>query len=227
MPVRAEQLRRAGGVAGILFVVLAVVALFLPGSPPKADEVAKITPYLTDKRGSILASSYVLGVAFTFFLIFAGALRNHFGAADPTGLRVGPPVVAGGAAAAALVLAGAAVLNGAAFRVSANPDVNQALYWVGNDIFAMAGFALAAFFLAAGLATRVTGALPALFSPAALVVAILNLVAGVALFAKSGFFSIGGAFGFIAPVLSLLWVVGASVVMLRGAPAPGSPAPAR
>ena len=221
MSLTPEQLRRLGGLAGIMFVVLAVVALFLPGTPPKADEFAKVTNYLADKRGSILASNYVLGVALVYFLIFVGALRNHLGAADRSNLRVGSPVLAGGAVAAAMILAGAAVINGAAFRVSGNADLNQALYYVGNDIFFMAGFGFAAFFVAAGMAIRVTGALPSALAPAAFVVGILSVVSAVGLFAKSGFFAIGGAFGFVGPLLSLLWVLAASIVMMR-APAPAA-----
>jgi hypothetical protein len=68
-----------------------------------------------------------------------------------------------------------------------------------------------------------TGALPAVLAPAGLVVALLNLASGVTLFAKSGFFAIGGAFGVIVPIASLLWVLAASVVLLTSA----SPAAAR
>jgi len=215
MSQTAERLRRLGGVAGILFVVIAVVALFLPGNAPKAGEVIKITQYFTDKRGSILASTYLVGLAFVFFLIFVGALRTHLGAADRSGLRVGAPLLPAGAAAAALVLAGSAVINGAAFRVSSDPGLNQALYNVGNDVFFMSGFGFAAFFLAAAVSTRATGGLPAILAPAALVVAVLNAVSPVGLFAKTGFFAVGGAFGFIGPLLSLIWVLAASIVLLR------------
>jgi hypothetical protein len=31
-----------------VFVVLGLVAVFLPGTPPKADEVSKIATYFTD-----------------------------------------------------------------------------------------------------------------------------------------------------------------------------------
>ena len=45
MSLTADQARRLGGLAGILFAIIALVALFLPGSPPKADEVDKIAHY--------------------------------------------------------------------------------------------------------------------------------------------------------------------------------------
>jgi hypothetical protein len=220
MSLTADQTRRLGGVIGIVFVVIGVVAVFLPGAPPKADEVSKITTYLTDKRGSILAASYLTCLAFVFFLLFVGALRSHFGAVDRTGIRPGSAMLAGGVAAASMVIAGTAVLNGAAFQVASAGDanLNHALYDVANDLFFASGFAFAAFFAGAAVAVTVTGGLPSAMAPAALVAGLLNVVAGVGFFAKSGFFAIGGAFGFIVPLATLLWILAASIVMLRPAP---------
>jgi hypothetical protein len=220
MSMTADQARRLGGVIGILFVVLAVISIFLPGTPPKADEVSKIATYFADKRGSILAANYLVGIAFVLFLLFVGALRTLFGAADATGIRPGSAMLAGGVAAASMVLAGTAVINGAVFQVASAGDanLNHALYDVSNDLFIAAGFGFAAFFAGAAVAVRVTGALPPALAPAALVVALLNAISGVAFFAKSGFFAIGGANGFITPVASLLWILAASIVMLRPVP---------
>jgi hypothetical protein len=226
MPLTIDRVRRMGGAAGIVFAILAVVSLFLPGTPPKADEVGKITSYFLDKRGGILASDYVLGAAFAFFLLFLGSLRAHFGAAGRDGVRPGSAILAAGAAGAALVFAGTGVLNAAVFQVSLSPAVNHALYNVANDLFFMSGFAFAAFFTAAAVAVAGTESMPGAFCPAAVLVAVLNLVSPIGLFAKSGFFAIGGAFGFIVPLASLLWVVAASVVLLRPA-SPAQAAPSR
>jgi hypothetical protein len=227
MSLTVDQARRLGGVVGILFVVIAVVAIFLPGTPPKADEVAKVGTYLTDKRGSILAANYLTCVAFVFFLLFVGALRSHLGAADRTGIRPGSAALAGGVAGASMVIAGTAVLNGAVFQVAGAGDanLNHALYDISSDLFFAAGFGFAAFFAGAAAAVAITGALPSALAPAGLVVALLNVVSGVGFFAKSGFFAIGGAYGFIVPLASLLWILAASVVMLRPVPAARSAAP--
>jgi hypothetical protein len=220
MSLTADQARRFGGLAGIAFVVLAVISLFLPGTPPKADEVAKIATFFADKRGSILAANYVLGVAFVFFLLFVASLRAHFGAADTTGVRPGSAVLAGGVIAASMILAGTAVLDGAVFQVARAGDqnLNHALYDIANEFFFASGFGLAVFFVGAAAAIRITGALPSAMAPAALLVGLLNVVGGVGFFAKSGFFAIGGAFGVIVPIATLLWILWASVAMLRAAP---------
>jgi hypothetical protein len=221
MSLTAEQARRIGGVMGIIFVVIGVIAVFLPGTPPKADEVAKISTYLTDKRGSILAASFLTCVALTFFLLFVGALRTYVGAIDPTGLRPGGAMLAGGAVAASMIIGGTAILDGAAFQVASAGDanLNHALYDVANEFFFASGFGFTVFFVAAAVAIRATASMPSVMIPAALVVGLLNAIGGVGFFAKSGFFAIGGAYGIIVPLATLLWILVASAIMLRPGPA--------
>jgi hypothetical protein len=212
-------------VAGLAFVVTGLIAFLLPGAPPTATEVSKIGSYLVDKRSDILISDYVLGVAFAFFLLFLGSLRSYLGSADPAGVRPGAVLLGPGAAGAALTLAGAAVGNGAVFQVASSGDqnLNHALYDVSSDLFTMAAFPFAAFFVGAAVVIWSTRALPSALASAALVVALLNLVSGAALFAGSGAFAIGGILSFIGPLVSLLWILAVSVVLLR---ARAEPAPA-
>ena len=216
MSMTVDRARRTAGIAGLIFVVLAFVALILPGSPPKADELSKVSGYLADKRSSILAGNFMLGLAFAFFLMFAGGLRTYLGSLDRNALRPGALLLAGAATAVALILAGASVFNGAAFQSTGNDAVNIALYNVGNALFFMSGFGFVAFFWGAALAIATTKGLPSWLVPSAMFLAVLNAVGGVGLFAKSGFLATGGALGFIIPVLSLLWVIAASVSLLRG-----------
>jgi hypothetical protein len=225
MQLSRARIRSLGGLAGLAFAVMALVGFLLPGTPPKATEVAKVGAYLVDKRGEILAGDYIVGVAFVLFLIFVASLRLEFGAADRE-TRPGAVALAGGVAAAALIMAGAAVLNGAAFVVGGahNATLNLALYHVSNDLFFMSGLAIAVFFIGAAVANGSTAVLPGALTPGAFVIALLNLVAGIGLIVKTGFFAIGGAFGFIVPLVSILWVVVASVAMLRSAGPSDAPA---
>src|SRR5215218_7847354 len=86
MQLSRERVRQLGGAAGIAFVIIALIALFLPGAPPKADDaLSKVSEYFVDKRGAILASNYLLGVAFSLFLVFVGCLRSHLGAGGGVG----------------------------------------------------------------------------------------------------------------------------------------------
>jgi hypothetical protein len=227
MAMTMDRVRRLGGLAGIVFVVTGAVALVLPGTPPKADESEKVGSFFADKHDQILAGNYIVGIAFVFFLLFAAALRSHLGAVDRDGLRPGAVLLPGAAVGTALVLAGAAVLDGAVFQVAAADDrnLNVALYHVSSQLFSAAGFGLAAFFVGAGMAIATTRALPNALAPTAIALGVLNAIAPVTFFADSGFFAIGGEFGFVVPALSLLWIVAASVAMLRRR-APGGAAPA-
>ena len=220
MSMTIDRVRRLGGIVGIVFVVLGAVAIFLPGAPPKADEVSKIAGYFIDKRGSILASDFLTCLAFALFLLFVGALRSYFGGADQTGVRPGSTMLGGAVLAVSMIFAGTAVLNGAVFQVASAGDFNltHALYDVANDLFLATGFGFAVLFADAAVSVRTTAALPAALAPAALVAALLNLASGVGFFANSGFFAIGGTFTFIAPLASLVWILAASILMIRRAP---------
>ena len=226
MSMTIDKVRRLGGIVGIAFVVLGAIAIFLPGTPPKADEASKIAGYFTDKRGSILASNFLTCLAFVLFLLFVGALRSYFGGADQTGIRPGSTMLGGAVLAVSMIFAGTAVLNGAVFQVASAGDanLNHALYDIANDMFLATGFGFAVMFVDAAVSVRITAALSGAMAPAALVVAVLNVVSGVGFFANSGFFAIGGTFTFIAPLASLLWILAASIMMIRRAPIARSPA---
>jgi hypothetical protein len=221
----ADRVRRGAGLAGIIFAILAAVALALPGSPPKADEASKITGYFSDKHDAILAGNYMIGVAFAFFQIFAGALRTHLGGLDREGvMRPGAMPLGAAAAATALTLAGVAILNGPVFYPTGDDGANRLVYFVGNDVLTIAAFPFAAFFWGMALSMRTVGGFPSWLAPAALAIAALNLLSGIALFVKSGFFGIGGAFAFIVPLVSLLWILAVSATLLRPARAETSAA---
>jgi hypothetical protein len=82
-------------------------------------------------------------------------------------------------------------------------------------IFAMSGFAFAAFFGAASCSGARSGALPPWAYWTGTVVAVLQLVAGVSLFATSGAFASGGAIsGLLIPALGIIWVLAVSIVLM-------------
>ncbi|HYU61887.1 MAG TPA: hypothetical protein VEK39_14105 [Solirubrobacterales bacterium] len=211
--------RRIGGAAGIVAMVLLVVGFLLPGAPPKADDsLQEITSYLVDKRSSLLAGSFVIGLGMGAFLVWLSALRGLLEAGDRDGIL--PRVAfAAGVVAAVLNTAGAAVTAGIVFEAAGLGDaiLNRALFDTSIDLFTITGFPIAVLFASAALSASATGALPRWAVPTGLVVALLQLVSVVGIFASSGFFATGGAFGFIAFVPAVAWVIAVGVVMLRGA----------
>jgi len=220
MTVADAKGRRWDAATGIGFSILAVVALVLPGSPPKADDrILEIATYFTDKRGEILTANLLLGVAAVLFVWFLGSVRSYLRAGEGGEGRLSAAAFGGGIAGIALLLAGLGLLNGVAFKLAdgrlPDPAVTRALFDASSAVLTMVGFAFAVFFAAASCSGARSGALPPWAYWSGSVVALLQLLAGLALVAKSGFFATGGAMGFIAPLTGVLWVVAVSVLIMQ------------
>jgi len=220
MTVADAKGRRWDAATGIGFSVLAVVALVLPGSPPKADDrILEIATYFTDKRGEILTANLLLGVAAVLFVWFLGSVRSYLRAGEGGEGRLSAAAFGGGIAGIALLLAGLGLLNGVAFKLAdgrlPDPAVTRALFDASSAVLTMVGFAFAVFFAAASCSGARSGALPPWAYWSGSVVALLQLLAGLALVAKSGFFATGGAMGFIAPLTGVVWVVAVSVLIMQ------------
>jgi hypothetical protein len=214
-----------GAAAGLVAVALLIVGFFLPGTPPKAnDSAVKITHYLIDKRGSLLAAQLIIGLGLAFFVFWLGALRSHLrGPTDDGGAAVA--AVAGGLIGAALTLAGSAVVAATVFKVAKVGDLtlNRALFDTFGALFAISGFGFAVLIGAASASGARSGALPGWLIGTGFGIAVLQLVGTLALVSTSGFFAAGEAFGFIVFLVGVAWIVATSVVMLRTEPAAAPP----
>jgi hypothetical protein len=220
MNVADAKGRKFDAATGIGFAVLALVALLLPGAPPKADDsIGRIGSYLSDHDSDLLTASLLLGIAAVLFLWFLGSLRSYLRAAEGGEGRLSAAAFGGGILGIALLLAGVAVLNGIAFKLTdshgVGPDLVRAFFDASAAVLAMGSFGFAVFFGAASCSAARSGALPPWLYWSGSVIAVLQLLGGLALVAKSGFFAVGGAMGFIAPAAALIWVVAVSVVIMR------------
>jgi len=232
MPV--DRGRRLGAGAGILFALLVIAGFLIPGTPPKADHLNnEFTDFLTNKRGKILTSDALIGLAFGFFLVFLGALRNHLaeaGFVTPGNRPAGEhrtltnAAIIGGSVGAAVSLVSVAVLNGVAFHAAGQHDdtLNRALFDISSDLFAISGFAFAVLFASAGLVAAANGTLPRALALLGPLVALLNIVGAIALFAKSGLLANGGAFGIVVGIGSTLWILATAIVMFRATGVPAT-----
>lgn len=220
MNVADARGRRFDAATGIGFAILGIVGFALPGSPPKADDSAtSIGAFFADKRKEVLIGTFILGVAAILFLWFAGALRSYLRSAEGGEGRLSAASFGGGIAGITLLLAGAAILNMIAFefakQAGGNPALARAVFDASSALFAVGAMCFGAFFAAAACSGARSGALPPWAYWGGSVVAVLQLIAGVALFAQSGFFATGGALPtFIAPLAAFAWVVGVSLLMM-------------
>jgi hypothetical protein len=202
--------RRAQAGAGLAGIVAVVVGLALPGSPPKASErVEEVTRTLLDHRSEFLVSTYVLGLGCLLLLLFMGALRAHLGRDHPlSGSAFGA-----GVAGVILLMTGAATFDGLSFTAAGMHDgaVVRALVDVGNAQLAMSGLAFAALLLAGSAA----GAMPRWLRLLGYVGTAVLVLGGLSLVIDHGPLQSGGALNLATAAPTVLWIAGASVVMLR------------
>src|SRR4051794_3063353 len=219
--------RRLTAAAGVLLAVFLFVGFLLPGAPPKADDsVREIVTFLTDKRGSILAGNVFIALGSLSFIVFAGGLRRHLRAAARADDGLADMSFGGAIAGVVLLLAGAALLNGIAFKAAGAGEPVRAYYDTLNDLFFLSGFPFAVFFGAAAWAGARSRAFPSWLGWLGGVAALVQLLGGIGLFAKSGPFATGGEIGFIPPIVGTIWALAISVQLYRGAgrtAASGSP----
>jgi hypothetical protein len=206
-----ERWARWTPLTGVLFVVLVIAGgPVLAGSTPGARaSSASVIAFYSAHRGRERAAAIVLALSFVAFLFFAGTLRAR--------LRRRP----GAEGLAALVLAAASVLvvgqsanEGVTYALTEapgrlSPAAAQVLNLLQNDLVLTSAIGFLAFGLTAGLAIVRAADLPAWLGVSVAVIGILFVVPPIEF---AGF------------ILLLVWVLTASVILLRrDAPAPAAP----
>jgi hypothetical protein len=176
----SDRTMRWGGLAGVVFVVLLVVATSAGGSMPKPDDsVAKIQKYFVDHRGGLLLGNFLALVAIPFALWFAVVLRdavrgdrlsNMFGNASLVGIAITAPMaMVGGALQVAPVY-----VKGAAGQYDAN--LLRLIFDAQGLAFAATSAGIVAFALGSAAAIRRSGALPAYTMWLALLAVVGNVL---------------------------------------------------
>lgn len=218
MTVADARGRRFDAATGIVAMGLFVVGFLLPGTPPKADDtVVKITNFLVDKRGDILAGSALIALGCVFFLWWLGSLRSYLRAGEGGEGRLSIAAFGGGVLGLAMTVAGAAVFSGLVFKAArlGNPALNRALFDTAGAFFALGGVGFTVLIGAASCSAARSGSLPPWLYWFGSVAAVLQLITVAAIFAGSGFFAGGGAMAFIGFLAALIWVVAVSVLMMQ------------
>lgn len=205
---------RAGGVAGLIAMALMLAGLPLAPQWPGADAPpAAVIAYFTEHRAGFLRQAYVEGLGVVFLLGWAGALAHA--------LRARGEVVAASSAFGAMALFTAGFgLNWTpwivlAARPARDPAVAQALYDFGLwGQFTGVAFPLTLLFGALTVGVFRTGALPRWLAALGAVEVAINLGLGAST-ATHGVMMPNGPFGMGSIMLFTVWVLAASVVMVR------------
>ena len=200
---------RWGALAGVVFVVLAVIGGFIGGSPPKtSDSAEKIAKYFQDNQGNLKVGAYLTGLALVPLLWFLGTLFGRLRRAEGGAGRVSGIALTGGIAAAAIAMVG----NGLVAYSALHPEASAGSYKISSVLLGYAAFAIAVLVAATSIVVLRTGLLPSWFGWAGEALAIAWLIGAASVSTEStAIFTIG----FVVFLLWAVWLVVLSVLLYR------------
>lgn len=208
---------RWGGFAGLGFVVLAAIAVFLPGlAPVLTDSDSEITNWISDSRSQILASSLLwavgAGLIIWFAAAFAEAIREREERSDVHLALLAGAVLVGGA-----IFVAAAAQATMAYGVTGRDEGMTLAMFEGVSVLnSLIGVAAALPLVAAGIGILRTHLMPDWLGYLALVAAVVSVVGAFGVFFTDGAMVAGGRVSAMIPLLvSAIWVVCTGGFMVR------------
>jgi hypothetical protein len=207
--------RSLAALSGLAFALLDAIALFLPGSPPRASETSReIAATLASHRGEVLVGMYVAGASVIALLFFLGWVRGWLARerADegPTTVAIGGAIVGMGAQLVGLLL-----FYGAAYQVAGQHQdaIVRALTDGGNAAVEISKFGFAALIVGICLAGR--RALPTIVFRIGMLSAAVLTVSAISLFSEGHLTQFGGAVDIAGAAPAMLWLPAFSVALFR------------
>jgi hypothetical protein len=208
---------RWGGLAGLGFVVLAAIAVLLPGLPPTVNSTTdEVSSYFTDGRGQILLASLLWSAAAALVIwyasAFAEAIREREDRSDIHLALIAGAVLVGGA-----IFINAALLGATAYGVvDRAADMTYMHFELTAILTTTIGFASALPLTAAGLGVLRTHMMPDWLGYLAFVAAAVSVVGAFGIFVADGAFVAGGPLMTLVPLaVTAVWVLCGSYYMVR------------
>src|SRR5690348_2814110 len=219
-----ERYSALGG--GILFIVLVIASIVIPGSTPMAsDSQTKILNYFRDHKDSIELAAFIGGLAAIPILWWAGSLWARLRRAEGGQPRLALVAVLGLVVGGAGQLVSAAVLSTVALRLdSVGPSGVRFFFVLATAAAAAGSVGLAVLVLATSVLVFRTGVFPRWTGWLGVIDGIAFIVASYAVASTSDTIA---AFGFVSFILWAIWLLALSIIMFRGhevAHAPVAPA---
>jgi hypothetical protein len=207
---------RLGAAAGVVAVVVFVVAFAITGSPPKPSAPDKvIQAFVVDKRGALLTQAWLLCLAATLFVWFVAAVRDVLARGD-TGNAPAAAVFFGAALVGIALLVVAGVVQIAVAHKTGG-TVSPASARFGYDLVAASvsmnslPFALATAMFAVAVSRSLV--LPRWTAALAALAAVTMLAQTFVIWSRTGFFSLEGGYGIVPFAAIMLWTVGTCVAL--------------
>jgi hypothetical protein len=196
---------------GVLAVLLFILAFAVGGETPDLNSSGQeVIDYYSSHNGSQVASAILLAYGALFLGLFAGVLSSAFRRDDGDRGALPGLVLAGGI----LMSLGFAIFAALTVTITdlgndAEPGAAQALNALNNDFFFPLAIGTGIFMLSAATATLRVGVFPRWLG-------WVGLVIGIAAVTPAGFFAI---------LASGIWILIASVLLLRRPAVAPPPAP--
>jgi hypothetical protein len=211
--------QRMGALSGIVFFVLVLSSFFTLETADEDESTAEIISSIADDRTGHLVGAYINGVASLLFLVFVGALWSMLRAAE--GDR-GPSVLValGGVGSAVIILVATGVFMALVEAADAGrePAAVRALFELDQVLFLGIGWTSAAFYLGAALSSLATGSLPRWLGWTAAALVVVFVVGFFGIFSEAEEGGVLGWIYFLGLLLNFLWILAASIVLLRARP---------
>lgn len=186
--------------AGLAFLVLAIVAIAISGEPPDAtdDSAREVVDFYVDNHDSQIASAFIASVAGALLVFFGGALRRVLRAAEgPDGTLSAVAFAGLIILALGLAIDGTITLTLAETADDIDPSGVQALNALYSNDYIPFVMGTLIFLLATGLSVLRHGALPKWIGWVAIALAVIAVT-------PIGFASLIGAVLLIAVISVLL-----------------------
>ena len=204
--MKTNRFERFAPLTGVLFFIVAVVAILIEGEPPAGDEeLAEVIEFWTENDTENVVSAILAAYATVLFLWFAGCVRANIACVERPGSRLASTAMAGAAVFAAGVLLNSGLQVIAADTVGdVSPEVTQTLSALYDGMYFPLAGGLATFLLASGLGAVRHGAFDPWLGRIAIGLGVLCLTPA-------------GIVGFMG---GLVWVGLAGAVLFRKAAEP-------
>jgi hypothetical protein len=218
----SERAWRRGAAMGGVGIVLVLLALFLPGPPPRTDDtVAHLTATFVEKRRLFLVDTWVAAIGALAFIWFLAPLHD-FLSRDRDRRGLAAVAVVGGALAMTLILIGVAVTSGLVLNAAGMDDatVVRAFADTTNVLIELGKFGLAAMILASVAAAAGRPEIPRPAAHLGDCAAVLLIVSALPpLLFDHGILQFGGGVEVAAALPAALWLSWLSYALTRSGPA--------
>jgi hypothetical protein len=214
-----RRMERSAAYSGIVGALLFVLSGILPGAfPPPNATAADMSSYIGGHAAALSISAWLALPAVAFVLWFAFGLFDYLRSPDNADRTLAQWGAAGAIVWAALILAAETLQVAAVIRSPGTSELLPTIYAFDITLFVFGMGAFAAFAFAAANESRRKNATPGWLNALGYLTFAVDVLYSLTVLAGDGNFGITGIGAYVAPLLSMLWVLLASIVLLVSVP---------